>query len=420
MPNVPSIRTALAALALAASLAAGCGESHVTEDPSSDAGPIVFDLDGARLRDTPSAPDAARGTGNVGAPCTSSADCTGAADLCIPAQPGLLPGGYCSSMCSADDPASCPDGSTCVQFSPSQSFCLLQCDPEATERACRAGYGCSSGIGLGANVCIGGCTDASDCGAGRACDPRGGEVGAGQCYTEGAEIGGACVEDGDCPAGGACQPERDTGWPGGACLGGRCDVTTNEGCDAGDACLPTTFGGGVCVAGCDVDADCRGGYACIESSETPGRKYCAPGCEGDAACTIAGNVCNPGAGTCAPPFVAGRLGGTCGFREACVGGTCFAEYDSGYPSGYCAYLGCEIGTSGTCPDDGVCAPRGTRNVCLAPCTEASDCRAGYACRAVDPEDETSPRACFPACTSEADCPSRVTSCDTETGYCVRT
>lgn len=404
---------------LVASLAIGCGDSHVSGEPT-DAGPITFDLDGARLPDAASEPDAARAPGNVGAVCSSDADCTGGADTCI-ADPDLLPNGYCTASCSVSDAASCPEGSECIQFSPAQSFCLASCDPASSERQCRAGYGCASGIALGGNVCVGGCFDASDCGAGRACDPRGGQLGSGQCYSEDAVVGGSCASDSDCTAGGSCQPERETGWPGGACLGGSCDVESNEGCDPGDACLPTTFGGGgVCVAGCESDEDCRESYVCLESSATPGRRYCAPGCASDEACTVSGHVCNAGGGTCAPPFVAGRLGGTCSFREACVGGTCLAEYDSGYPSGYCAYLGCELGTSGTCPDDGVCGPRGNRNVCLAPCEDDAGCRAGYACRSVDPEDEDGPKACVPACSSEADCPSRITTCDTDTGYCVTT
>lgn len=410
-------RVAPLPLLVASLLAVGCGSSHVT-DTESDAGPIVFDLDGARFPDVPPEPDASRESGNVGAACTSGADCTGAADTCIPSQPGFLPGGYCTTVCEPDDDASCPTNSTCIEVSMGQAFCFLSCDPTATERQCRDGYGCASGIALGANVCVGGCSDADDCGSGQACDPRGGDLGAGACFTEGAAIGDSCVDATACPAGGTCQSESATGWPGGACLGGSCDVATNSGCTGSDACLPTVFGGGgVCVHGCAIDDDCRDGYACIEST-TPGRMYCAPACETDAGCTIAGNVCNAGAGTCAPPFVDGRLGGTCSFREACVGGTCLREQDSGFPSGYCAYQGCELGTSGTCPNEGVCAPRSSRNVCLDACASDTDCRTGYACRPSNPDDGTSPTACVPACTTEAHCPSRSTTCNVESGYCV--
>ena len=398
---------------------AGCGSTHTTDDMT-DAGPIVFDLDGARFPDSPpppEEPDATVGPGNLGAACASAGACTGSADTCIPDQPGFLPDGYCTAACDPADEASCPDGSTCIEVGMGQAFCFLECDPST---GCeREGYGCASGIGLGANVCVGGCTDAADCPMGLECDPTGGDLGAGSCFNPAAMIGGECASEGDCPSGGACQPEEGTGWPGGACLGGECDPETNMGCDAGDACLPTIFGGGgVCAKGCTTDTDCRAEYACREATGFPGRMYCAPACETDAECSVSGNVCNAGAGTCAPPFDPDRLGGTCGFREVCEGGTCFREFDSGYPSGYCAYLGCEVGVSGGCPGDGVCAPRGRSNVCLDACAADTDCRAGYACRPSNPDDAMSPTACMPACTTEEHCPSRSTTCDVATGLCV--
>jgi hypothetical protein len=408
-------------LSLAAVALAGCGSTHTTGDDAGplDAGSIMIDLDGARFPDTPPEPDAARLPGNVGAACTSAGDCTGSADTCIPEQPGFLPGGYCTAVCDPADAASCPSGSTCIEVGMGQAFCFQECDPASTMRQCREGYGCASGIGLGANVCVGGCTDASDCDAGQECDPTGGDLGAGACFTPGATIGGTCTNDGECPSGGACQPEDGTGWPGGACLGGGCDPMTNEGCAMGDACLPTLFGGGgICADGCMTDADCRAEYTCREVNGFPGRLYCAPGCADDSECTVSGFVCNPGAGTCAVPFDPADLGAPCSFRTPCEGGTCFREFDSGYPGGYCAYAGCEVGTSGSCPGDGVCAPRGTRNVCLDACATDMDCRAGYACRPSNPDDAMSATACVPACTNDDQCPGRTTVCDTMTGFCV--
>jgi hypothetical protein len=407
------------ALLFVAAALAGCGSTFEVQSDGGppDAGSIVVDLDGARFPDTPAEPDAARGVGNVGAACTSRGDCTGSADTCIPEQPGILPGGYCTTVCDPADEASCPTGSTCIEIGMGQAFCFQDCDPGASERQCREGYGCAGRIGT--SVCIGGCTDATDCDAGQECDPTGGELGSGSCFTPGASIGGACTVDGDCPTGGTCQPEEGTGWPGGACLGGGCDPMTNEGCDAGDACLPTLFGGGgVCADGCTTDADCRTEYACREASGFPGRTYCAPGCASDAECTVAGFVCNPGAGTCAVPFDPADLGDACSFRTPCEGGTCLREFDSGYPGGFCAYVGCEVGVSGSCPGDGVCAPRGTRNICLSGCAADSDCRDGYACRPSVAGDPASVTVCTPACTTDDQCPGRGTECDTTTGLCV--
>lgn len=401
--------TVLAALA-------GCGSTHTGGDP--DAGSIMFDLDGAIFPDTPPEPDAARGAGNVGAACTGAGDCMGAADICLPDQPELIPGGYCSAECDPTDDTSCPDGSACLEVGMGQAFCFAECDPGATTRPCRAGYGCSTNFMIfPSNVCVAGCFDASDCEAGQECDPRGGVYGSGTCFDPGATIGGACTDSSECPMGGNCNPEDPAGWPGGACLGGGCDSASGSGCTGDAVCLPAQFGGGVCADGCMTDTDCRPEYACRPNATYPDRMYCAPACASDSECSVAGNVCNVATGLCAPPFDAGRLGGTCSGREPCEGGTCFGERDTGYPAGYCAYVGCEVGVAGSCPSDGVCATRGTRNVCFDGCATAMDCREGYSCRPSDPSDAASPLACLPACANDDQCPSRSTICNVGTGFC---
>ncbi len=405
--------------ALGPAALAGCGSTHVTEDMI-DGGPIVFDLDGANLPDTPVV-DAARGTGNVGAACTAASDCTGVANTCIPDQPGLLPGGYCTLDCSVADPTSCPDGATCVEVGMGQAYCFAGCDPDATSRPCRAGYGCSTEPRAFPDpVCVGGCFDASDCEAGQMCDRTGGVYGAGACYDPAAMLGGACTTDAECPIGGTCQDEEFGGWPGGACIAGGCDIDTGTGC-AGDAvCIPAQFGGGLCVDGCTVDGDCRDGYACRSNSSYPDRLYCGAGCADTTECTISSYVCNPGLGTCATPFDPARLGQQCSPRTGgCEGGTCLREFDSGYPGAYCTYVGCEVGVAGSCPGDGVCATRGTRNLCLDACASDSDCRTGYACRPSDPLDAASATACVPACSSDDQCISRGDVCNVGTGLCAQ-
>lgn len=395
----------------------GCGSTHTTEEMV-DAGSIIFDLDGATLPDAVVI-DAARPTGNVGAACTSPSDCTGAADTCIPEQPDFLPGGYCTTACDVADAESCPVGSTCIEVGMGQAFCFQECEPGATERQCRSGYGCATNfMALPENVCVGGCTDASDCDDGQSCDPTGGILGAGACFDPTAMLGGACTTDAECPMDGACQDEANGGWPGGACIAGGCDVATNTGCAGDGQCIRGTFGG-ICVDGCSSDADCRAEYACRPAVGNPDRSYCAPACANDGECTVPGYVCNTALGTCAPPFDPSRLGGSCSFREPCEGGSCFTERDSGFPSGYCAYIGCEPGVSGSCPGDGVCVTRGTRNVCFDACTADTDCRAGYACRPSDLADPSSPSICTPACANEMQCPSRSTTCNLGTGLCLQ-
>jgi len=148
----------LFALAL---LLPGCPDSF---SPSTDT-PIVFDLDGAMFDggvDAP-APDLV-----IGDACTSSGDC-GEGGLCLN-DPDLAPGGYCSQSCAGG--VECPEGSTCLDFGMGQSFCFLDCDPEASTRPCeREGYGCATNfMFIPEPVCLPGCFDASDCPAGTECD----------------------------------------------------------------------------------------------------------------------------------------------------------------------------------------------------------------------------------------------------------
>jgi hypothetical protein len=375
-------------------LLVACNTSH-TEDEDA---PITFDLDGA-LFDT--GVDAPRPDRVVGDACTTDAEC-GPEGICLDIDE-LTTDGYCSSACGTDLPCA-EEGTTCLNFGGGQAFCFLDCDPEATERTCeRPGYGCGSNfMVLPTPVCVAGCVDDSDCGEGLSCDPTGGFTGAGACFDPAAMVGDPCTDAAECPSGGACITENGSGWPSGSCATG-CDFATNAGCEGG-ACIAQTFGGGLCTSSCATDTDCREGYACTPVNGAPGRMYCAPDCAGDTECASAGNVCNPGVGTCDVPFDASRLGDTCrGDGQGCEGGTCLRESTNGYPGSYCIYAGCTLGGT-DCPSGGVCAPgSGTVNLCLLGCDNSGDCRPGYACRLSDPADTESPRACVPACTSSAEC-----------------
>lgn len=397
----------------------GCGSSHTGggEDAA-----IVVDLDGATFdAGVPDGGPADAGppvASGVGTACADSVDCTGDTDTCL-SDPELLPGGYCTRSCAGG--GDCPEGSTCLEIGMGQAFCFDDCDPSSGMRECRAGYGCAQAPMI-PPVCLGGCTDDSDCPEGLRCDPAGGVVGAGGCYDPDSTIGAPCTRDDQCPMGGFCLSEDLGGYPGGTCIGFGCDVERDEGCDGDAHCVPGGGGGGgVCLDGCASDADCRPGYACRAPAAYPDRRLCTPACRNDDACTGT-NVCNPALGTCDEPFDPRLLGQPCSrFRGGCEGGTCLSEGETGFPGAYCAYVGCTVGDDSSCPAGGACAPgAGGANVCLDACASDGDCRAGYACRNVDPSNPASSRACLPACTDDAQCANHDRfgfECNVGTGLC---
>src|SRR5690606_14094936 len=120
--------------------------------------------------------------------------------ICLTEAEGFV-GGYCSAPCGAG--VECPLGSVCTPVGDDEALCLQACEAGTDPRSCRAGYGCATGIG-GPPICLPGCTDASDCGEGRACNPTGGFNTSGACYTEGAAIGDPCLESTACPADNRC------------------------------------------------------------------------------------------------------------------------------------------------------------------------------------------------------------------------
>lgn len=327
---------------------------------------------------------------------------------CIPEQAGF-PGGYCSTNCrSADE---CGDGATCGALG-SQLVCLDLCEPDAESRSCRAGYGCSTAFG--APICLPGCTDATDCPEGSECAEGLGRYRAGRCFGPGSEAGDPCTASSQCPADGFCGSEAFLGWPGGVCLVAGCDpeAAGGGGCDEGATCIPG-FGGGVCVAACTDDGDCRDDYACRDGA-------CSPSCTADTECS-GERVCNRANGLCEEPFDPRDYGRSCANEDdVCEGGTCLFEFETGYPGSYCILEGCTPGVEDTCPGSGVCVPDGEGGGdCHLACSPDGTCaRAGYACQAVGATAPDGATACLPGCTSNDDCANRGFVCDEDTGLCV--
>lgn len=403
-------------LLLGLGLAFGCGESTMVGEDAGirfDATPMdSFTPDGGPDEDAGSMSDS-----DIGEACRGASDCEG---ICLED----FPGGYCSNVCGGGGDA-CPDGSACITVGRGTQICLAECDP-TEERPCREGYGCTDDARIG-NICIPGCTDDSDCTDGLTCDPDGGFAGEGTCFDPSAEYGDPCMDELMCPADGFCLEEDFAGWPGGACIGFDCNLSTNEGCIGDAQCVPSNRGDGLCIDGCETADDCRDGYDCVDSDTHPGRLTCRPACTTDDQCT-GGRVCNPAVGRCDEPF-SGELGEPCStVMGACAGGTCFTEFDSGFPGSYCSFLGCDASAADAddgCPDDGVCRENEDGSTfCMQGCEDSRDCRGGdYECRPVDPDDASAGMGCFPACTSDDACANDGTdgapdfSCNPGTGLC---
>ena len=73
--------------------------------------------------------------------------------------------------------------------------------------------------------------------------------------TEGLEVGGPCTTSTDCGDQSRCLTGKH--FPGGTC-GQNCN--SHEECPDGTRCIDKE--GGVCLLGCEIPGDCRGGYTC--------------------------------------------------------------------------------------------------------------------------------------------------------------
>lgn len=372
-------------LALAgATLALGCSETHGDDE---DAGGITFD---PRFADAGT--DAGPPPSSVGAPCADGSECTDEGGACIP--PDQFPGGYCTVDCAGG--AECPIDSSCVMLGGGNSLCLLDCDPSMVGAdQCRAGYGCA-GEGT-EGVCFPGCEEDADCGAGQTCFPN---ANGGSCRTVGVEIGAACDGSSSCGEGQNCLSERRWGFPGGSCgvIFVDCDPDTDAGCPGDAACLEIMGGGGtfgICIDGCETDADCtRSGYECTEQQ-------------------------NGRSSYCGVAFDPANLGEICSAdRGPCTGGTCLSETETGYPDSMCVDVGCDFAMQTGCPAGGVCVDVNGTGVCHPECSAPTDCRAGYDCAPAIAGDAMSPTACQPGCDDADVCGNPGATCNLGTGLCL--
>lgn len=347
-------------------------------------------------------PSTVPATGEIGAACTSSANCSrsGAYGFCIEDGGlfGPMPGGSCSASC---DVVGCPSGAACVDVG--LSVCLDVC---LSDDECREGYGCFT-------------VTAGD--PKRYCFPRG--AGGSQCTgPDCAPIGSSCAEDDDCLAGGSCQRNL----PGGYCVKNNCNRNLEcrgeqDGCLClgTDSCSDSTLA----LATCDITAqDCRPGYSCYQARAGSNVGYCwARSCEDNQDCRVAGDscsneVCDAARGLCQLP---------CGSNADCVGGTvcdtgsgrcyqpCFSELDWCGPDARCDVDSSrcvrKCSSDATCPAEHYCHQGGSTLAeqrmagrCIAKCTDDSTCGGGEYCDRLG--------RCRPQCADDDAC-SSIEYCD---------
>jgi hypothetical protein len=217
-----------------------------------------------------------------------------------------------------------------------------------------------------------------------------------------APVGDGCSTDDVCLTG-FCTPDvaasgKSTGWAGGYCAG-----DCNDSCPQGSTCLDLADGNGYCVAKCEEDGDCRGGYVCDQAVSA-----CLPDCRRDWFC---GDelICNSSNGSCELPAGTVEVGGACSSDNDCAEGFCIRDTDAsdepthwtdGYCSGDCA---------STCPQGNCLTLADGNKYCVAECAADEDCRRGYVCaKAV--------AACLPDCREGWSCGSKLV-CNSGNGNC---
>ncbi|MEZ4431862.1 MAG: hypothetical protein R3F65_05570 [bacterium] len=242
------------------------------------------DCEAGRRCDTGSGDCVPRGEKATGAACTTNASCNGG--LCITAPE--FREGYCSSRCGSQFQG-CEPGSVCETVD-GAAVCLATCQSNGDCRG-SAGYICrqiaekadQSGDVQPIRACVPRCQSDAECGDGNHC-----EVDSGLCAPGAGDpnpLGAFCAGDGDCQSGDCLEA---AGWSNGYCT---------EGCrgdgDCGGGVCATAAGADRCLAGCDVDLDCRAGYICDEGG-------CRAPCQADSDCD-GERICSRSTGRCVIP-----------------------------------------------------------------------------------------------------------------------
>ncbi len=251
--------------------------------------------------------------------CADDRECGEQADACLDYATG---GRFCGRDCGGGRP--CPLGFRCDDASAQCVSGTSSCDAAS---ACADDSECSGNDICGpAGLCVGGCIDDGACASGEVCS-------AGRCLPP-------CTNSDECPPGSECLEDGHCRRPGGCITSADCPEAETY-CDRDQ---------GVCVAGCEVDADCfSAGLECIEGScvDRP--------CRGAYSCGF-GQICNASNGECEQPAEdhchtcdASDVN-SCGDTNACVS----VQDGEGVEQGDFCFLACSEDPLNVCPQGYAC------------------------------------------------------------------
>lgn len=228
-------------------------------------------------------------------PCESNDQCPDGAECILPDQ---VSGGFCRFICSSDDEC---DGGACLAAG-DEDICFDRCDG-----GCREGWTClelrdENGEVVVA-VCQPDCRD-NGCGAGQACNE---ETGLCQpacpypCQAGETCTNARCVRDNlTCVTDYHCEEGVRQCHQGQCVIAEFTDCAGPADCAPGQTCVPTQDGG-LCLFGCQTDADCPFSKMCYPGDQICYFSICGPA-RGNGqfygACTLGADMQTPG--TCQP------------------------------------------------------------------------------------------------------------------------
>lgn len=267
------------------------------------------------------------GTGGTCLPGTSDIACGGSGS-CVDCtghtgSPHCIPGTLACGCTAATD---CAGGQACnVTTHTCGAACGGAEDSACNGGCCDATAGqCVAGTANGAcgatgAVCIGCSGGTPTCGSGGACTSACGGAGDGTCGSGNCCVGSACIADTSPLACGANCTNCTDQASGIACVGGVCGCSGSAGCIPGLACDLSTSSCGVACGTASYSA-CHGG--CCYSSPTGAGSTCVGG--------GANNACGSGGAACfacsglSPTCAAGACTTACGVSGdgTCGGGDC--------------------------------------------------------------------------------------------------
>lgn len=247
--------------------------------------PVVFEGQWAcllpRLTDTP-----------IGRDCQAPEDCASSSAFECLGNSAPWPQGYCSQPCGGDSWEVCPTGSLCIG---GIFKCMKSCGIRGND--CRPGYSCRALIDLSGSisddegVCLGKCSQNSECGVGWVCRPWDGI-----CILQQnprAQLGDACTQHADCNAGHECWLLSGELSP--ATCTARCRPGEPP-CPGGSSCIALEGEEGeepLCLKHCESRQACPGGLQCAFSGPQT-NKTCLPPCEVAADCPMGYTQCAEG------------------------------------------------------------------------------------------------------------------------------